>query len=47
MQVDFGVGVSEDPYMKFFFMPDTPGILKVTADDNEGKSFSHQVDVSL
>lgn len=47
MQVDFGVGVSEDPYMKFFFMPDTPGVLKVTADDNEGKSFSHQVDVSL
>lgn len=47
MQVDFGVGVSEDPYMKFFFLPDSPGMLKVTADDNEGKSFTHQVEVGL
>lgn len=47
MQVDFGVGVAEDPYLKFFFVPDAAGVLKVTADDNEGKTFSHQVDVHL
>lgn len=47
MQVDFGVGVAEDPYMRFFFTPDAPGVLKVTAEDNEGKSFTHSVDVSL
>lgn len=47
MQVDFGVGVAEDPYMKFFFMPDAPGMLKVIADDNEGKSFTHQIEVGM
>lgn len=46
MTVDVGVGTSENPYMKFKFTPDAPGKLEVTATDNEGKSFSHTVDVN-
>ena len=45
MTVDVGVGTSEDPYMKFNFIPDAPGKLEVTATDNEGKTFTHEVDV--
>lgn len=45
MTVDVGVGTSENPYMKFKFTPDAPGKLEVTATDNEGKSFSHAIDV--
>lgn len=45
MTVDVGVGTAEDPYMKFNFVPDAPGKLEVLATDNEGKTFSHQVDV--
>lgn len=45
MTIDIGVGTSEDPYFKFDFIPDSPGKLEVTATDNEGKSFSQQVDV--
>ena len=45
MTVDIGVGTSEDPYFKFDFVPDAPGKLDVTATDNEGKSFSHEVEV--
>lgn len=47
MQIDFGVGVAEDPYVRFFYMPDVPGVLKVVAEDNEGMSFSHSVEVSI
>lgn len=43
--VDFHVGTSEDPYLKFDFIPKEPGILKVHATDNEGKSFSHEMEV--
>lgn len=43
--VDFNVGTSEDPYLKFDFVPSEPGTLEVKATDNEGKSFSHHVDV--
>ena len=45
MTVDVGVGTAEDPYMKFNFIPDAPGKLEVIATDNEGKTFTHQVDV--
>ncbi len=45
MNVDVGVGTAEDPYFKFNFIPDAPGKLEVTATDNEGKSFTHAVDV--
>ena len=45
MTVDVGVGTSEDPYMKFNFIPDAPGNLEVTATDNEGKTFTHQLEV--
>lgn len=43
MEVDFGVGTSEDPYLKFSFIPASPGTMEVTASDNEGKTFSHQM----
>lgn len=45
MTVDVGVGTSEDPYMKFSFTPEAPGMLEVTASDNEGKTFSKSLDV--
>lgn len=47
MHIDFGVGVAEDPYLRFLYTPDAPGVLKVTAEDNEGKSFTHAVDVHI
>ncbi|MDX9951751.1 MAG: quinoprotein dehydrogenase-associated SoxYZ-like carrier [Methylophilaceae bacterium] len=43
--VDLNVGTSEDPYLKFDFVPKEPGILKVKATDNEGKSFTHEMEV--
>lgn len=43
--VDLNVGTSEDPYLKFDFVPKEPGILKVKATDNEGKSFAHEMEV--
>ena len=45
MTVDVGVGTSENPYMKFKFVPDAPGKLEVLATDNEGKSFTQAVEV--
>lgn len=45
MTVDVGVGTAEDPYFKFNFVPTEPGKLEVVATDNEGKSFTHTVDV--
>lgn len=45
MNVDFGVGTSEDPYLRFNFIPKAPGVLSVKAIDNEGKEFSHQTEV--
>lgn len=45
MSVDVGVGTSEDPYYKFDFVPNEPGILEVKATDNEGKEFSHHIDL--
>ncbi len=47
MQIDFGVGVAEDPYVRFFYTPDASGVLKVIAEDNEGMSFTHSVEVSI
>jgi sulfur-oxidizing protein SoxY len=46
MQVDFAVGVAEDPYMRFSYLPDAPGKLEVSATDNEGKVFTHQLEVT-
>lgn len=45
MTVDVGVGTAEDPYFKFNFVPKEPGKLEVLATDNEGKSFTHAVEV--
>lgn len=45
MVVDVNVGTSEDPYMKFNFIPEAPGKLEVVATDNEGKTYTHQVEV--
>ncbi len=47
MTVDVGVGTAEDPYFKFNFIPTAPGMLEVTATDNEGKVFSHHADVTM
>lgn len=45
MDVDFGVGTSEDPYLRFEFVPSEPGVLEVKATDNEGAAFSKQLEV--
>lgn len=45
MTVDVGVGTSEDPYLKFNFIPDAPGKLEVIATDNEDKIFKHEIEV--
>lgn len=45
MTVDVNVGTAEDPYFKFNFVPDAPGKLEVMATDNEGKTFTHEVEV--
>ena len=46
MTVDVGVGTAEDPYFKFNFVPTDPGKLEAVATDNEGKTFSHAIDVN-
>ena len=45
MHIDFGV--AEDPHVRFFFVPDGPGIIEVKADDNEGKSFTHTEEIRI
>ncbi|HSH54013.1 MAG TPA: quinoprotein dehydrogenase-associated SoxYZ-like carrier [Methylophilaceae bacterium] len=45
MNVDFGVGTSEDPYLRFDIVPNAPGKLDVQAVDNEGTSFKHEIEV--
>lgn len=46
MAVDFGVAISEDPYLRFNYVPSEPGKLEVKAQDNEGGAFSYSVDVA-
>lgn len=46
MHVDFGVGTSEDPYLRFFYRPEAPGSIDIKAIDNEGKEFSHHLEVT-
>lgn len=43
--VDFGVGTSEDPYLRFDFTPKQAGTLEVKAEDNEGAFFNHHIEV--
>jgi sulfur-oxidizing protein SoxY len=45
MSVDFGVGTSEDPYLRFDMTPDAAGKLEVKATDNEGKEFARQIEI--
>lgn len=47
MTADFGVAVSEDPYLRFNFVADAPGKIEAKAGDNEGRSFSQTVDVNI
>jgi len=45
LNVDVGVGTSEDPYFKFNFVPEAVGKLAVTATDNEDKAFVSEIEV--
>lgn len=47
MNVDFGVGTAEDPYLRFFYHPEGAGTLDVKATDNEGKEFTQKVEVKI
>ena len=44
MQVHFGVGTAEDPYLRFNFVPKELGVMEVKLLDNEGKAFEHKAD---
>lgn len=44
MQVHFGVGTAEDPYLRFNFVPKEAGVMDVKLLDNEGKAFEHKSD---
>ncbi len=46
MHVDFGVGTSEDPYLRFFYRPEAPGSIDVKAVDSEGKEFTQHLEVA-
>ncbi len=46
MNVDFGVGTAEDPYLRFFYQPEGAGTMDVKATDNEGKEFAHHIEVN-
>jgi sulfur-oxidizing protein SoxY len=45
MTVDVNVGTAEDPYFQFDFVPKAPGKFELVATDNEGKAFTHSIDV--
>ncbi|NJD36061.1 MAG: quinoprotein dehydrogenase-associated SoxYZ-like carrier [Betaproteobacteria bacterium] len=45
MQADTTIAMAEDPYLRFFYLPDGPGTLNVTVSDNEGHTYTHQVEV--
>lgn len=45
MTVDLGISISEDPYLKFSFVPAGGGSLEIEASDNEGHIFTHQLAV--
>lgn len=42
-EADFGVSTSENPYLRFTFIPKQQGELGVIAEDNFGKKFSHDL----
>lgn len=46
LEADFGVGTSEDPYLRFSFIPPKPGKLEIQATDNEGAHFEHSLAVN-
>lgn len=45
MDVDLGIGMSEDPHIQFNFIADKPGVLEVQLQDNEGGTFAKAVEV--
>lgn len=45
LNIDVGVGTSEDPYFKFNFLPESTGKLTVSATDNEGKLFISELEI--
>lgn len=47
LDANFAIGISENPYLRFHFVPDAPGKLEVKAVDNEGQLFEHAVEVKL
>lgn len=42
INVDTGISISEDPSIRFSFIPDKPGTLKANVTDSKGQKFSHQ-----
>lgn len=45
MHVDTFIGISENPSIQFGFVPDKPGTLEVTIEDNEGGKFIQSIAV--
>jgi sulfur-oxidizing protein SoxY len=47
MQADTTIAMAEDPYLRFYYLPDGPGTLAVTVKDNEDHTYTHNVDVKI
>jgi sulfur-oxidizing protein SoxY len=45
--VDADISLSEDPSIRFGFVPDAPGALEVVVEDSEGRQFEHRVDLPV
>lgn len=47
MQADTTIAMAEDPYLRFYYLPDGPGTLDVTVKDNEDHTYTHKVEVKI
>ena len=45
MEADTTIAMAEDPYLRFYYVPDGPGTLDVTVNDNDGNTYTHKVDI--
>jgi sulfur-oxidizing protein SoxY len=45
--VDADISLSEDPSIRFGFVPDAPGALEVSVRDSAGRAFEHRVDLPV
>lgn len=44
---ELGVGTSEDPLLRFTYLPKQPGLMRVDVEDSNGKQFFQSIEVGL